>query len=623
MRSSFVIFAAVGLAACQTPPDPRWRTIDRAAHPQANAVVLLDEARIAFDDTHADGLTMTRRTRIKVLTPRGRDAAEVGIPLNAWTTLEDFEAWSSDVQGDSRMTSDKSTVYTVPMRPDAGVLYSDVRVARTVIPGVDVGDVFEYRYTVRIKQTFALPTWLFEGELPVLESRLMVENRPNLKLGWSFADNGEIQTFLPKRTEDWIIWERRDQPAFEPIEFGPPAAEQLARLRLSLFTSPAGGTWGSLAGWYKGLAASRMALPADERKAIKALVSGKSEAERARLVFERVRDRIRYVATHEGIGGFQPHAVKEVLRTGYGDCKDMVTMTLAYAQAADLEAHPVLIGTAGHGVFDPKLPSVSSFNHVIAALRVDGTLQLADPTAKDSAWGDLPWPLQGRTGLLVGRGKAKLLTLKARPAETNQTQVKWQLSADSTLALTATLTGLDAEAWRGLRTPHAQARAVRARFFGTMKSATIETSTVQQAGTAIKVTATARWPDLWRTLGGQKQGLALHPFLGRFAEVRVPAGHQTTVHLGPPHSSRIEIALPWAQGPLPKASQSETPFGSSVWTVDHADGQARLAHVFTIKQATVPADGLAALRQLTEHGTQISRGLLVRPVEAPTEGNEQ
>ncbi|MGK0362578.1 MAG: transglutaminase-like putative cysteine protease [Bradymonadia bacterium] len=617
MRLSLPLLLGLGLFGCVTPPDPRWRSIDRVMHPRVDAVVLLDEARLTFDLTPENGLRLERRTRIKVLTPGGRSHAEVAIPLDAWTTLEDFEAWSSDVQGTERMTADKTTVYTVPAWPDAGILYSDARVARTVVPGVDVGDVFEYRYTVRITQTFALPTWIFEGELPVAESRLMVRDKPDLKLRWSFADNGELRDFKPTRRNGWMIWERRDRPAFERIDFGPPIAEQLARLRLVLETSPAGGTWATLAGWYHELTEARLALPDAERKAIVALGTGKSEAERAKLVFERVRDRIRYVATHEGIGAFQSHAVAEVLRSGYGDCKDMVTTALAYARALKLTAHPVLIGTAGHGIFDKALPAVSSFNHVIIALMVDGRLRFADPTAKSTVWGELPWQVQGRIGLLVGTGQSKLLALKARPSETNRTQIQWQIGADASLKLTARMTGLMAQRWRGLTSPRAQTRAVRGRFFGAMRTATIAAVAIVAVDDAIEVTAEAVWPDLWRSFGDGQQGMALYPFVDRFSEVRVPAKHMTTVHLGSPHTSRIELVLPWTEGALPAGSHAKTPIGESVWTVEGANSTATLAHTFTMTHAKVPAESLPALRRLTDHGTQISRMVLMRPDPGP------
>lgn len=617
MVSRTLLLSTLLCVACQSAPDPRWAAIDRGQHPFADAVILLDEARLTFESDPADGYRLERVTRVKVLTPAGRDAAEVAIPLDAWTTLESFESWSSAVDGSDRMTADMASLYTVAARPDAGVLFSDGRVARTLVPGVDVGDVFEYRSVVRVKQTFLLPTWIFEARLPVLTSRLMVDARVGQAIKWSFAEDGKLANFEPDRADGWLTWTLTDRDAFEPIEYGPPVGQQFAQLRLLLRDSPAGESWGSVAGWYHGLTRDRLDLPVALRQRLLKSAKGLSDAQKAQLVFDWVRDRVRYVATHIGIGAFKPHKVSEVLRHGYGDCKDMVTTALALARALKIDAQPVLVGARGHGVDDPQLAAVSTFNHVIIGFKVDGRWIYGDPTAKQTMLGEIPRPLQGRTGLRVGEGIAKRVTLPALSAAANHTTVAWHFGEGDLLRLDVTLQGLGAQAWRRPMSPAQLRSAVHGAFFDVFDGVELKTVASSVDGASVKLIATARWTGAWTALGADREGLALHPLLARSAEVRVPAERKTAVHLGPPRRRTITIDLPWTADRavhLPKSSEAVGPVGHSRWSVEPGPDRVRLIHEMNLGAEVVPPTSLAALRALSEHGARISRELLVRRI---------
>jgi len=49
--------------------------------------------------------------------------------------------------------------------------------------------------------------------------------------------------------------------------------------------------------------------------------NAKSREEKARLLYEYVQNKTRYISIQLGIGGFQPFEARVVDETGYGDCK--------------------------------------------------------------------------------------------------------------------------------------------------------------------------------------------------------------------------------------------------------------------------------------------------------------
>lgn len=107
--------------------------------------------------------------------------------------------------------------------------------------------------------------------------------------------------------------------------------------------------------------------------------------------------------------GWIPSPAEDVARRRYGDCKDLATLVISEARAAGLQAYPVLARVTEGRVDESEPPGMFAFNHVIAAVRLPGTLGLPaevevpegrflllDPTARFTAFGQLPDAHAGR-----------------------------------------------------------------------------------------------------------------------------------------------------------------------------------------------------------------------------------
>jgi hypothetical protein len=118
-------------------------------------------------------------------------------------------------------------------------------------------------------------------------------------------------------------------------------------------------------------------------------------------VHRYVAQDIRYVSIALGLGGYQPRTPDEVMRTGFGDCKDKATIFVAMLNRMGLEAHPVLLNSQG-GV-EESLPSLTQFDHAIAAYRLPGETawRYTDLTAELVPLGELPFGPQGEFGIIV------------------------------------------------------------------------------------------------------------------------------------------------------------------------------------------------------------------------------
>jgi hypothetical protein len=107
----------------------------------------------------------------------------------------------------------------------------------------------------------------------------------------------------------------------------------------------------------------------------------------------------RYVSLSFGVGRYQPHTAPEVLRAGYGDCKDKHTLLAALLKAENIESYPVLIG-AGRRL-DTDVPSPAQFNHVMTLTRLDNQPVWLDSTQEVAPFGLILFQLRNQEGLVA------------------------------------------------------------------------------------------------------------------------------------------------------------------------------------------------------------------------------
>ena len=108
----------------------------------------------------------------------------------------------------------------------------------------------------------------------------------------------------------------------------------------------------------------------------------------AKALYEWVSAHIRYVNIVLGAGGYKPHKAADVLKNGYGDCKDHVMLLEALLAAKGIKSSPVLI-RAGVNLYKlPPAPSPFVFDHLITYMP-EFQLYL-DSTARYAPFGVLP-----------------------------------------------------------------------------------------------------------------------------------------------------------------------------------------------------------------------------------------
>jgi transglutaminase-like putative cysteine protease len=405
--------------------------VDPARYPDQDMVYLLDDGVVRLE---ADGRgTRTFRQIVQVLRP----SAVRRLQEQTFSYSPQHEKlavnWMRVVRPDGSVVSDKPSHVQesdVPA-PTDDPLYSDRKLVRSSLSGVAPGTIVDYSYTTEELKPFLprdfLQLWNVSTGLQVARSRFVLD------LPVAVTPRIEERNLDFKRAERVVAgrriytWATANLPRIEPE---PLAADSNAVLMTVRVGSPL--SWQDVGRWYAGLArAQEVASPSVAAKVDSLVRGARTRADSIRAVHKWVAQDIRYVAIELGLGGYQPRAPEQVLRTGFGDCKDKATLFVSAMRHLGLEAYPVLLSS--RATARRELPSILQFNHEIAAVATDGGWQFVDLTAGVVPYGELPWAEQGGFALLVRPdGRIEEVTLPKDSLTANRSTIRVAGVLDST-----------------------------------------------------------------------------------------------------------------------------------------------------------------------------------------------
>lgn len=328
-------------------------------------------------------------------------------------------------------------------------IYTDNRTRRISLSGVAPGTIVDVQYTLTDRAPWRpgdfLIGWQFTPIVPLRTSALRVS------VPRGFTPHIIERNLAFRRTErdsadrhiyDWRIMA---PPIVRPEPFAADSDGVLMRVMVA-----APHAWDSVTMWYHGLARDRYAL--DEATAARAdsVVRGaRSRRDTLERLHKWIAQDVRYVSVSLGLGGYQPRSPAEVLRTGYGDCKDKTTLFVAVARRWKIDARPVLLHL--NGVREIAPVSIGRFNHAIVAVAdAKGGYTFTDLTANTIPYGELPASYRGSLGVVVlPDGRAETVRFPTLAPEQTGTRVRLDatLRADGRMDLLVDEAPLGDVAW--------------------------------------------------------------------------------------------------------------------------------------------------------------------------------
>jgi tetratricopeptide (TPR) repeat protein len=452
-------------------------------------------------------------------------------------------------------------------------VYYDTRALVVVFPSLLPGDSVELRYRVddvAARNLFAD----YYGDLHMLagfEPRAHVEyvlitpvsrnfyfSKPKFKLEHTQRVDGgrRIDRFV---ADD--VTALRAEPAM------PGMTEALPYLHVSTYKS-----WNDVARWWWGLVHDQLYADDHIKRVVAQLKqNAKDERELVERVYGWVIENTRYVALEFGIHGFLPYRVPEIVRRGFGDCKDKASLIYTMLREAGVDARLVLVRTRRNGAIDDVPASLAVFDHAIAY--VPGLDLYLDGTAEHSGTRELPAGDQGVMVLLVGPKSAELKKTPVLPADSNlrarKTEVELAADGSGTVSVEERITGVQAASYRStFEAPGTQRDRLTRQLSGTYPGLSLEDFKFDGLTTPEKE-VTVRYklkaPVLARLEGGELRAppTGLNDLLREYAgsvtrkypvELGVPSTYHEERNLRPPPRSKLRH--------VPDGGEVKSRFGS-------------------------------------------------------------
>ncbi len=147
--------------------------------------------------------------------------------------------------------------------------------------------------------------------------------------------------------------------------------------------------WKEFGKWYyNSLLADTEEIPEATQQKIKTLIGSENNPiEIAKIIYQFVQEKTRYVSVQVGIGGWKPMLAKDVDKLGYGDCKALTNYTRSLLKSVNIPSYYTVVwaGNEKRNIHD-DIASIQG-NHVILALPYEDNLYWLECTSQIHPFG--------------------------------------------------------------------------------------------------------------------------------------------------------------------------------------------------------------------------------------------
>jgi tetratricopeptide (TPR) repeat protein/transglutaminase-like putative cysteine protease len=350
------------------------------------------------EDDGRGSLTLTMRVRI--LTPGGQ-AAFSQVYLYTIMPIErgTFDYVRTRKKNGRVLTADASAAVDVKQQ-QGGESLEGMAVKAVAPPSLEPGDTLEWRISKSWDAVAKGEFWLehprttgvrIESETVTLDvpagRALLLHHDPDLA--------PRIEEGKGRRTYRWSL---DAQPATA-------AGRKKPLFALSTFHD-----WSEVGRWFLASQPTGDGQPAIRAKAQELTAGLQSQRDKTVAIHRWASRSIRYVGAPFASSGYRARPPAEVLRTGWGDCKDKHGLLAALLREVGIASAPVLVSTSGTLPF-PEVPAPTQFDHVVTLVRLDGEDLWLDSTLDVARPGELLPVFRGTQGLAIEGGGAALVTV--------------------------------------------------------------------------------------------------------------------------------------------------------------------------------------------------------------------
>ncbi len=397
--------------------DEELAMTDFPEYPEADAVILFDLGQLEI--TRDFDLEKSRHVRIKVLTEKGKESADVFFLYRNSDDITDLEAHAYTPDGEEYELDDDDVHHQE---------YDDMRMCRFSIPGVVIGSIIEYRYEIVRENILFLDPWYFQNEEFTVLSQLSVNMRPGFNYTafpenvWLYDYQFEDQEYFDidtKKKNKRFIWRMRNIPPLKREKFMYNFDDYLAKIYFQMVSYKDQyqsfsyiDSWDDLSKRFVEVFEEPIDMDKGlEELTLQLIADATTEKEKIEKIHTFLLDSIKTIDDMDLWAFKNPDEVLEK-RAGVPSSKNL--MLLNMLQHANIKAYPVMISTRSHGRLRAELPQILQFNHLLVQVTVDKKPMYLDSSDEFCPCGVIPTECDVSRGLLVKENSGQIINIATK-----------------------------------------------------------------------------------------------------------------------------------------------------------------------------------------------------------------
>ena len=395
----------------------------------ANSVVLGDYTTVNV--ISLSEATISHYRSVLVFNKKGEKHANFGATIDKYTSIKKLTGTLYDSNGNAIRQIGKKDLRTTELSP---YLASDEASCTHSF------DHPTYPYTVIYEWETSISGYLitFPSFVPIhYDSQSLLENEYKIHLPTSMKLNYKVRNTVPvisnEEASGWNTYTFRipKTPAIKDDSYLPNTNEIVPLIHLNPGVFEVSGirgysdSWKNIGIWLTKLMEGRDQLLPEDVNSLKALTAQyPTPREKAKAVYELLRNTTRYVNISLGIGGLRPEKASDVKARGFGDCKALSNYMCAMLKALDIPCDYAVISTEHKNVLH-DFASLGQFNHAIMRVTLPGDtiwLECTDPTLP---FGYIHDGIAGHEALIVDGENSHIVRLPIPKHETQKREYKY------------------------------------------------------------------------------------------------------------------------------------------------------------------------------------------------------
>lgn len=311
----------------------------------ANSVILFEDVSIEIKSQNL--MLITYKKAVSVLNKLGDANKFVTVHYDKNRKIRNIKTIIYN-SGGAEIKKVKYKEYKDVSQFDGFSLYSDSRIYYYEHVPIDYPYTIYYEYEIETINTGFIPSWEpIESYLTsIVSSTYKLKTNDDLRVR---INERNFDGFLISKNNDAINLEYKlsnfkgiEKEPYSPIleNFTPKVLVGLNKFSLEGVNGEAN-NWKEFGKWrYDSLYNGNDILSEPIKIQIRKLVENITNPnEKAKVIYDYVQNKTRYISIQEGIGGWRPIKAEEVHNLGYGDCKGLTNYTKTLLDVVGVKSH--------------------------------------------------------------------------------------------------------------------------------------------------------------------------------------------------------------------------------------------------------------------------------------------